>query len=84
MRILNPGEMCVLLGAPDSQMDTLLRCLAGRSLTGDVNGNAEFIYLFLTEGSAPPNFSLRRMNFFFVCHLLTQNIFERTRVKLFF
>jgi len=36
---VKPGEMLLMLGAPDSQMDTLLRVLAKRTVDGEVYGN---------------------------------------------
>jgi len=35
---VRPGEMLLILGAPDSQMDTLLRVLAQRQMQGEVFG----------------------------------------------
>lgn len=44
---LRPGHMLVLLGAPDCQMDTLLRVLGRRTMGGDVSGT------ILVDGQVP-------------------------------
>jgi len=46
---VKPGEMLLMLGAPDSQMDTLLRVLAKRDLQGEVYGN------IMLDGLLPGN-----------------------------